>query len=189
VGVVHEGEVWIGADSAAVDLPTGLLTYHGQGKVFQEGEFLVGYSTSFRMGDILRCHLQDILMRYKGQDALGYMTRTFAEEVRRLLREYGWATVENNVETGGRFLVGYQQGLYFLDSDYHVTVPLNGYLATGSGEAAALGSLYSTQGMRNPQARLLLALQAAQHHNVYVREPFLIKRLEYDLPMSSPVVK
>ena len=56
VGLVHEGVVYIGGDSAGV---AGLsLTVRADEKVFQNGEFLMGFTTSFRMGQLLRYSLK-----------------------------------------------------------------------------------------------------------------------------------
>jgi 20S proteasome alpha/beta subunit len=188
VGIVYEGEVWIGADSAAVDLNSGVVRYHGQGKVFQVGEFLMGYSTSFRMGEVLRYHL-NVPIHDRSKDNLNYISTSFAEAVRHCLKTYGMATVENNVETGGRLIVGYRGGLYLVDVDYHVSVPREDYDAIGSGDLAALGSLYSTKEMQvNPQKRVLIALQAAECHSTHVRGPFMVKRLDPTLLGLSSVV-
>jgi len=55
VGIAQEGKVWIGADSAAVsgqDIRATALR-----KVFRRGQFLIGYTSSFRMGQLPQFHL------------------------------------------------------------------------------------------------------------------------------------
>ena len=56
VGLVHEGVVYIGGDSAGVGGMS--LTVRADEKVFQNGEFLMGFTTSFRMGQLLRYSLK-----------------------------------------------------------------------------------------------------------------------------------
>ena len=52
VGLVHEGTVFIGGDSAGV---AGLsLVVRADEKVFRNGDFLMDFTTSFRMGQLLR---------------------------------------------------------------------------------------------------------------------------------------
>ena len=47
-GLVHDGKVYIGGDSAGV---AGMdLHLRSDPKVFTVGEFVIGYTTSFRMG-------------------------------------------------------------------------------------------------------------------------------------------
>ena len=55
VGLVDDGKVYMGGDAASVDgyiVRTSALS-----KVFRNGPFLIGYSTSWRMGQILQYHL------------------------------------------------------------------------------------------------------------------------------------
>ena len=55
VGLVHEGVVYIGGDSAGV---AGLsLVVRADEKVLRNGDFLMGFTTSFRMGQLLRYKL------------------------------------------------------------------------------------------------------------------------------------
>jgi ATP-dependent protease HslVU (ClpYQ) peptidase subunit len=52
VGVNHNGNIYIGGDSAGV---AGLqLQIRSDEKVFLTGDFIMGFTTSFRMGQLLR---------------------------------------------------------------------------------------------------------------------------------------
>lgn len=51
VGLVDKGTVYIGVDSAAVQGWTRRKSRVA--KVFHRGPFLIGYTTSFRMGQLL----------------------------------------------------------------------------------------------------------------------------------------
>ena len=52
VGVVDNGKVYMGGDSAGVG---GLcIETRKQPKVFRNGDFLIGYTDSFRMGQLLQ---------------------------------------------------------------------------------------------------------------------------------------
>jgi hypothetical protein len=48
VGLVHEGTVYIGGDSAGVSGYS--MTVRADAKVFTVGPYLLGFTTSFRMG-------------------------------------------------------------------------------------------------------------------------------------------
>ena len=176
VGLVHEGVVYIGGDSAGVGGMS--LTVRADEKVFQNGEFLMGFTTSFRMGQLLRYSLKPP-RRHPDDDIHQYMVVDFVNAVRGCLKAGGYASKEDEVESGGTFLVGYAGHLFTVDSDYQVGIPEDGYAAVGSGQDIAQGSLFATQG-QEPRQRVLTALQAAERFNAGVRGPFHI------LPESEP---
>ena len=174
VGLMHEGRVYMGADSAGV---SGLdLMVRADPKVFRNGEFLIGFTTSFRMGQILRAHLRAIVPPAVDLDR--YMEESFVEQVRLTLKERGYAVVNNNQETGGEFLVGVRGHLYLMGSDFQVGRSLLPYWAVGCGAQIALGALYSTF-LMPPDRRLMLALEAAEQFSVGVRRPFIVLEEEH----------
>ena len=176
VGLVHEGVVCIGGDSAGV---AGLsLVVRADEKVFRNGDFLMGFTTSFRMGQLLRYKLYPP-RRHPDDRVAKYMVVTFTNAVRECLKAGGYASKKDDVESAGTFLVGYQGRLFKIESDYQVGIPEDGYAAVGSGQDIAQGSLFATQG-QEPRQRVLTALQAAERFNAGVRGPFHI------LPESEP---
>ena len=176
VGLVHEGVVYIGGDSAGV---AGLsLTVRADEKVFRNSDFLMGFTTSFRMGQLLRYSLKPP-RRHPDDDIHQYMVVDFVNAVRGCLKAGGYASKEDEVESGGTFLVGYAGHLFTVNSDYQVGIPEDGYAAVGSAQDIARGSLFATQG-QEPRSRVLTALQAAERFNAGVRGPFHI------LPETDP---
>lgn len=172
VGIEHNGKVFIGGDSAAVggyDIQTTRLR-----KVFKRGKFLIGYTTSFRMGQLLQYRLD--VPGQTCEDDLEYLATTFIDAVRQTFIEGGFVTSENNQESGGCFLVGYNGRLYFVDADYQVNSYADGYFATGSGEDYATGSLFSTECLK-PRKRIKMALEAAAKFSTTVCPPFVIEVL------------
>ena len=61
-----------------------------------------------------------------------------------------------------------------MDTDYHVSEVDVDYLAEGSGQQIALGSLYSTSTIKTPRKRVRMALEAAQKFIMSVKGPFTI---------------
>ena len=169
VGLVHQQAVYLGADSAALsDLD---VTVRADPKLFRNSQFLIGFTTSFRMGQLLRFAFTPPPLQ---GDLLHYMATDFVDAVRTCLKAGGYARRENEVEEAGRFLVGVLGCLFAVHSDYQVEEAANGSLAIGSGAAHALGALYAAQALHAaPMARLELALQAAAFHGAGVREPFV----------------
>ena len=70
VGLVHEGVVYIGGDSAGVARLS--LTVRADEKVFRNSDFLMGFTTSFRMGQLLRYSLKPP-RRHPADDINQYM--------------------------------------------------------------------------------------------------------------------
>lgn len=173
VGLVNEGKVYMGADSAGVG---GLdIVTRKDPKVFLNGEFLIGYTTSFRMGQILRYSFSPPKPR-EGVEPYKYMCTEFIDTLITALKDKGFAKVDNNVVRGGVFLVGYRGSLFIIESDFQVGEVYKNYDSVGCGYAYALGSLYSTEKAGiGPKARVKLALAAAQEFSAGVREPFLIE--------------
>ena len=177
VGLVHEGVVYIGGDSAGV---AGLsLTVRADEKVFRNSDFLMGFTTSFRMGQLLRYSLKPP-RRHPDDDIHQYMVVDFVNAVRGCLKAGGYASKEDEVESGGTFLVGYAGHLFTVNSDYQVGIPEDGFAAVGSGQDIALGALFATQGQATPRDRVLTALRSAERFNAGVRGPFHI------LPETDP---
>jgi len=173
VGLVHQKTVFIGVDSAAVQGWTRRTSKVP--KVFRRGPFLIGYTTSFRMGQLLEHHLE-VPPQDAGQDDMGYMVTQFIEKVRALLKEKGFTKVEQNTEKGGQFLVGYKGQLYTVESDFQVGHHAEGYDAIGGGADFALGAMRALADVP-PQKRLKKALEVAAFFNMGVSPPFKILAL------------
>lgn len=179
VGLVDGDNVWMGGDSAGVN---GLdITLRADAKVFRNGPALIGFTSSFRMGQLLRFRL-NVPERPPEMDSYHYMVTDFVDAVRTSLKEGGYAQRSNEVETGGSFMVGYEGRLFCVQSDYQVGETTRGYHAIGCGADYALGSLASTVG-QSPEDRVLKALECAELFNGGVRAPFVIQRL----PLAATV--
>jgi ATP-dependent protease HslVU (ClpYQ) peptidase subunit len=169
VGLVESGSVYIGGDSAGV---AGMsLTVRADAKVFRKKGYLFGFTTSFRMGQLIRYSLK--VPKVKGNlDA--FMATTFIDALRDCLKAGGWALKENDREEGGTFLVGVQGRLFAVHSDYQVARAADGFAAVGCGDQIALGALLATADAGlSPRRRVLRALAAAERFSAGVRGPFI----------------
>jgi ATP-dependent protease HslVU (ClpYQ) peptidase subunit len=173
VGLVNKRRVYIGADAASVSGWTRRETRVC--KVFRRGPFLIGYTTSFRMGQLLEHHLR-VPKQAAGQSDMSFMVTHFIENVRVLLKEKGFAKIEANNESGGQFLVGYHRRLYSIESDFQVAELADGYDAVGSGAEFALGAMRALPRL-SPTRRIRKALEIAAHYNMGVCAPFVIKSI------------
>lgn len=167
-GFVEDGTVWIGGDSAGVG--GWDLTVRADQKVFRNGPMLFGFTSSFRMGQLLR-HALTVPQRHPDTDIDKWMVTTFMDAVRECLKSHGWAEKDKEQEKGGTFLIGYQGRLFHVADDYQVGVPKDGFDACGCGGQVARGALFATSHLKGKE-RLALVLSAAEHSSAGVRGPF-----------------
>lgn len=174
VGLADNKRVYIGGDSAGVG--GWSLTVRADEKVFRNGEFLFGFTSSFRMGQLLRYaftppkHSSDV-------GDYQYLVTDFINAVRQCLKDGGFATKENEGEKGGTFLLGYRGNLYKVEDDYQVGKAVAGFDACGCGFEIALGALNATEGV-DPKQRARKALEAAERFSAGVRGPFVVEVLD-----------
>jgi hypothetical protein len=165
----------MGADSAATD-GRGGQQIRRDPKLYKNDPILIGFCGSFRMGQLLGLSLTPPLPRV-GQRPENYMVNELIPAIRILFKDQGYSRIENNVEDGGFFLVGFSGRLFKVECDFHVGESDDPYTACGSGEDIALGSLYSTRKEAIPKQRLTKALEAAARYNAGVRPPFIFETL------------
>jgi len=175
IGLVHQEKIYIGADSAGVDSDLSLVA-RDDPKVFRNGDFVIGFTSSFRMGQILRFKFKPP-QRYEGTIDYEYMVTEFVDEVRNCLKDGGFARVKENQESGGTFMVGYRKSLYTIFDDFQVGINRCGFAACGCGQMLALGAMAANAHLTDPEARILNALEIAEMFNAGVRRPFHIEKL------------
>ena len=184
VGLVEDGNVLIGADSLSSNSHRKSVVVNPKIIVITRPttgyptDLIIGYTSSWRMGQLLRT-LSLPKMQHKTQDAFDWLSTAFVDAVRAKLKDGGWATVNNNHEAGGEFLVAFGGRLFTVQSDFSVLENLDQYAATGSGEDWAMGSLHSTSTIPSltGEQRVRMALAAASTFNPGVAPPFHVASL------------
>jgi ATP-dependent protease HslVU (ClpYQ) peptidase subunit len=183
VGLEHDGKVYIGGDSAGSDGYTlqiradlKVFTKDGYTEDYAPVPWVMGFTSSFRMGQLLRYKLElPKIPKSAGDDLEGFMVTSFVDSVRTALRDGGWLRKAEERERGGTFLVGVREQLFFIYDDLQVGRVVDGYAAVGCGDHLALGSLYATKSTPEPPtSRILSALHAASHHSAGVQGPFAV---------------
>jgi len=172
--VIYDKTVYMGADSAGV--AGSALTIRADQKVFINGEFLIGFTSSFRMGQLLRYAFDPPKYREDEKDLYKYMVTDFVNAVRKCLKDGGYAQVDKGEESGGWFLVGIRGRLFKIESDYQVGESVQPYEAVGCGEAYALG-VFSVTHTVDPEDRIRLALGSAEKFSACVRAPFIVLKI------------
>jgi hypothetical protein len=167
-GLVHDGTVYIGGDSAG--LSGYMLTSRADEKVFRIGDYVIGFTSSFRMGQLLRYSLSPPIPPKSGLPR--FMATKFVDAVRKCLADGGWVKKESEREDGGTFLVGVGGRLFRVENDFQVGENIDKYDAVGCAEDVALGAFAVTDG--DPAKRLRRVLAAAERHSGGVRSPFKV---------------
>lgn len=178
VGMVYKNTVYIGADSCGCNAAQYQKQARKDPKVFKVGEFIIGFTSSFRMGQLLQYSFKPPKQK-TNQNIHQYMVTNFIDELRKVLKDGGYARISDSRESGGEFLVGYRGKLFSIDNDFQVGELLEKIDSVGCGDSYALGSMFSTKKSNyTPEQRIKLALEAAEHYSAYVMKPFTILKLE-----------
>lgn len=170
-GLVQDGVVYMGGDSAGV---SGLdITPRADHKVYLNGEYGIGFTSSFRMGQILRYAFAPPAPPTDCDDLFGFMVTDFVGSVRQCFKKEGYSYADNGREAGGTFLVGVRGRLFSIQNDYQVGESLDGFDAVGCGDSYAIASLYTTAGLiTDPMVRIYHALYTADKFSGGVCAPF-----------------
>jgi len=175
VGVIDQdkGGVVMGGDSAGVG--GWDLSMRKDPKVFINGSCIMGFTSSFRMGQLLRYKLK-VPERKPGQELFEWMVSDFVDAVRASLKDGGYAVKDKDQESGGTFLVGVAGHLFTVHADYQVEEESANFAACGCGEQIAKGALHALGNAPTADTRVRVALEAAERFSAGVRAPFTILR-------------
>lgn len=181
VGLVAGKKIWMGGDAAATCTSTLSQTLVKDPKVFVSGDMLLGFSGSFRLGQLLRYsytppeHPEDL-------DDISYLNTLWLDAVRTCLKDGGFTRVEDSTETApdSSLLIGYHGKLYVMEADFNILEPAHPYAAIGSSGDFALGSLSTTCKLNkrlSPKKKIETALHVASDFSASCRPPYTIKSI------------
>lgn len=179
VGLVHKGTVYMGGDSAGVNGTD--IKIRLDPKVFiLKDRFIVGFTSSFRMGQLLHFSLK-LPLQKRAQSDYQYMCTNFINSVRKCFGaggHMGKDKEDGEREDGGNFLVGYRSVLYEIAEDFQVGINSEPYCVLGSGNGYAHGSLLTSAKLNlSPEERITCALEAAAHFSTEARPPYILLSL------------
>lgn len=150
-------------------------------KVFRRGEMLFGFTSSYRMGQLLMYKLE-MPMHPPEIDAYEYMVKYFVESARKCLKDGGLTKISDNVDEAGTFMVGYRSRLFVIHNDFQVEEAAVPFASVGCGSSYALGALNVAYLLGNLNAKgLALAMETAETFSGGVRAPFNYVYLTQDL--------
>lgn len=185
------------ADGKKVVLGGDSLGSHSRGsdgipradaKVFRSGPYVIGFTTSYRMGQILRYLTTfpdppddsdpEVLERFFVAELVPAIKESFREHGFDLKASFPSAGKEDfqiqGVHVGGLFIVGVNGRLFEIREDFQVSRPAAPYSAIGTGAPVAHGALHAlaTATDLKLEERVKIALSASQTYCTVVRAPF-----------------
>lgn len=175
VAMIGKDGVYMGADSAGSNSYT--YTKRKDKKLFFNGDYMIGYTTSFRMGQILMfCDLPKVTSDDR-KDLFKFMVTKFIDSVRKHLKDSGYSKIESNSESGGCFLVAVDKRVFKIEDDYQVSESLDNFTSCGSGEDHAyccMKTLSLIKSDMSTEDKLKTALTVAESIGCFVKKPFNI---------------
>lgn len=165
----EKGVGHMAGDSAGTNVEYHTQTLRKEPKVFRNGEFLFGFTSSFRMGQILQYEWGAPERPEKISD-MAFMVTRFIPSIRDALVNGNF--IDENSTKGGSFIVIYRSTLYEVQGDYQIFVPSDDFTAVGSGAEAAASAYFTLQhyGKSNLTTKDILraSLEAAAYRNITV---------------------
>lgn len=141
-------------------------------KIFMKGDFAIGCTTSFRMIQLLMYKLE--VPPIGTTPIHEYMCTDFVDAIRKCFKDGGFLQKDKDQsEMGGVFLVGYEDRLFKIESDFQVSEGTLDFDAVGCGDNFALGALYALQDIDIPVLdKIKHAMHAAENLGVGIKSPF-----------------
>lgn len=178
VGIKVGKNIYIGGDSIGV----GGYNYsiRKDSKVFKKDNMIFGYTSSFRMGNLIQYKLQ-VPEHPIEMSSMEYLCTLFMDSLMECFEDASFTEVKDNVSSGGQFLLGYRDELYTIYADFQVEILYDKYTACGSGQEYALGALSAMESLGSetlkPSERIVRAITAAEKHCTTVKGPVNIVEL------------
>lgn len=183
VALKHNKKIYMGGDSLGSSSSTMSKTVRLDEKVFIKDEMILGFTSSFRMGQILR-YVMKSPERPEGISDMEYLVAHWIPELIEVFDNNGFRGTKDpddhdSTKTGGNFLLGYRGVLYNIESDFQVGIPAEQYDAIGCGEDLARGSVFTSKrnGLKDPTSIITIALEASEKYSAGVQRPFHILSL------------
>jgi len=147
-------------------------------KIFKNGDFIIGYTTSFRMGQILEHswtppNRND--SKYKDLPLKTFMIKYIIPSIMKTFNDECYAENKSNVLSGGNFLIGIESTIFEVQNDFSILEVSSNLASVGSGESFAYGACaqyLEIKSIVNPIEMLESALKISSKYAIGVEEPF-----------------
>ncbi len=173
IGLVAGPDVYMAADTAGT---AGWLQMDlANGKMFTYEDYLVGFTCSYRMGQVLQYNTAWPKYTEDKGDLFPFMVREVVPAVRSAMKAAGFAEITEGRERIDNqaqcALVGIRGRLFHLSGNYQIDENLVGIDSVGCGGVLALGSMLTlkkTAPNATPRKRLALAMAVTMEANAGV---------------------
>lgn len=166
IGFIDKSKVYIGGDRLASN--NYYKAEAAEPKVFKKGEFIIGYTSSFRFGEILQYgfnppyHSKDI------ETDKEYMVTHFIPEVRKSLEDGKYSKSDADGKSGVA-IIGYRNKLYTLQEDWSIIEYLSGVHTTGAGAEYAQGAMSALRNLdMTAENKIKEAIRITSEHCPFV---------------------
>lgn len=174
LGLVHDGKVYIGGDSANSNHIVNIID---RKKVFVQrpSNLLIGITGSTRYAQIVEHHIN--IDPCLALNFHSYLVTMFIPALREALKTHGFTKTESGQESAdyGAMLVGHKHYLVRIESDFSVQPYVRGFDAIGSANSLAIGAMAALSPRLAPEKRITRALEISAEFDPYVRPPFVIR--------------
>ncbi|AGG58225.1 hypothetical protein VPDG_00064 [Vibrio phage henriette 12B8] len=163
VAKVEDGKIHIAGDKLSSNGYTKLITT--KPKIFKNGDFVFGYTTSFRMGQLIEFAWKQP-EKLNSQTEDHYIYKVFIDSIKALLEGDGFATDKQ----GGTFVFGYKGRLFIMQDDFSI-FEFDDFCAVGCGEDEANAVMYTLSKLDHDltaEEQLAMAINAAARNKVGV---------------------
>ena len=137
VAMVFNNEVFMAGDLMGSNGFTKKV--YPDSKVFKNGDFVIGYTDSFRMGQILQYNWVQP-PRIEGLTDRQFLQVDVIESMREAFNVYGYGSKEGREDIGGNFIIGYKGAIYEMQPNFSI-LKHEDFAAVGSGQYHAEASL------------------------------------------------
>lgn len=152
-------------------------------KVFVNGDFIIGYTSSFRMGQLLQYNWVQP-PRLEKLTNREYLQVDVIESMKECFVACGYGAKDKEGDSGGNFLIGYKGGLYEMQHDFSL-LKSEDFIAVGSGcyHAEAAMSILVDSGLP-PDMILAKSISVAARFTTSVSEECTIATTDNDFEFS-----
>lgn len=175
VGFLSDKKMYIGGDRFGSNGHNGKVV--NRPKVFKKGSMLLGYTGSFRFGQIVEKHFD--LPEDTRKDPYDYMILDFVPAIRKVLEDNKYVKVDE--QYGAEPMICCYRGLIYKFQSGWSVLEYTDYKAVGSGAESAEGAMSAIIDLDlKPKDKVYRALRSASDNIVSVSDPFDIISLPID---------
>ncbi len=168
--------IYMGADG---QITSGYQKANGFDKLFENGNFLMGVTGDVYAANLLKYTWEPPDQKVMQNDMF-YLQNEVIPSIRKLFKDYGHSTVNNNREMiTEKTLLAYNKKLYIIYTDFCLVQSPRPFDAIGCGEEYALGAchiLYRNNKSADIEEKIRRAILAADEFSIGVDNKIIIKK-------------